>query len=271
MWHGIRLGEMVRHALRLMLRACKHQARRRLGLAEQGGEQRGFEVRCHGVQRVRDRRQRDRVVNLYGDRRAQDVLGQVPDRLRHGGGEQQRLSLRRHVPHNSTDIGEKAHIEEAVGLVEDQHFEMGQIDCPLTQVVEEAARARNRNVDPGLQLLHLRLHAHATVEGDRAQGGVLSQSLGDRIELLGKFARRGKDQGTYMTLRALHETLQDWQHEGGGFAGAGLRQPQHVAALQHRWHSLELDRRRYRVAQCLHPRHNARMQMKRGKTHGESS
>jgi hypothetical protein len=120
-----RLGQMVCHAFRLMLRARKHQARRGLGLADQCGKQRGFVVRCHGVQRVRNRRQRDRVVNLDGDRRAQDVLSQVPDRLRHGRGEEQSLSPRRHVPHNPPDIGEKAHIEEAVGLVEDQHFEMG--------------------------------------------------------------------------------------------------------------------------------------------------
>ena len=43
---------------------------------------------------------------------------------------------------------------------------------------------------------------------------------------------------------------------------------QHVAALQHRWHSLQLDGSGYGVAKCLHPRHNARMQMKRRKTHG---
>jgi hypothetical protein len=91
---------------------------------------------------------------------------------------------------------------------------------------------------PGAQLLHLRLHTHTTVEGDLAQGGVLSQGAGDHMDLLSKFARRCEDQGAYTTPRALHKTLQYRQHEGGGFAGAGLRQSQHVAALQHWWHSL---------------------------------
>src|SRR5215471_14710279 len=201
-------------------------------MAEKRGEERGFEVRCDGVQRVRDCRQWDRVVDLYGDWRAQDILRQVPNRLGHSSGEQQGLSLRRQAPYNPTDIGEKAHIEESVCLIEYQHFEMGQVDCLLTDVVEEATRARDSNVDPGAQLLHLRLHTYTTVEGDLAQGRVPSQGPGDRMELLNKFARRCEDQGAYTTLGALHETLQDRQHEGSGFAGAGLRQPQHVAAPQ---------------------------------------
>jgi hypothetical protein len=46
-------------------------------------------------------------------------------------------------------------------------------------VVEEATRASDSNVDPGAQLLYLRLHAHTTVEGDLAQRCVLSQGSGD--------------------------------------------------------------------------------------------
>src|SRR5439155_12549269 len=130
---------------------------------------------------------------LYGDRRAQDVLRQVPDRLGHSSGEQQGLALRRHVTYNPTDIGEKAHIEEPVCLVEYQHFKMGQVDCPLTNVVEEATRASHSNVDPGAQLLHLRLHTHTTVEGDLAQGRVLSQGPSDGMDLLSKFACRCED------------------------------------------------------------------------------
>jgi hypothetical protein len=188
-----RLGQMVRHTLRLMLCTRKHQARRGLGMAEKRCEECGFAVRCDGVQGVRDRRQRDRVVDLYGNRRAQDILGQVPDRLGHGSREQQGLSLRRQVPHNPPDIGEKTHIAEAVCLVEYQHFEMGQIDCSLTNVVEKTTRASNSNVGPSAQFLHLRLHTHTTVEGDLAQGRVLSQGPGDRMNLLSKFARRCED------------------------------------------------------------------------------
>src|SRR5689334_6859842 len=99
---------------------------------------------------------------------------------------------------------------------------MGQIDRPLAEVVEEATWASDSNIDPGAQRLHLRLHTHTTVESDLAQGRVLSQGLGDRVELLSKFARRCEDQGADTTLGALHETLQDRQHEGSGFAGAGL-------------------------------------------------
>ena len=62
-----RLGQMVRHALCLMLCTRKYQARRGLGMAEKRCEERGFEVRCNGVQSVRDRWQWDRVVDLYGD------------------------------------------------------------------------------------------------------------------------------------------------------------------------------------------------------------
>jgi len=100
---------------------------------------------------------------------------------------------------------------------------------------------------------------------------VLAQGPDDRVDLLSEFARWGEDQGTDTPAGALHEPLQDRQHEGGGFAGAGLRQPQHVAALQHRGHGLQLDGGGYGVAQGLHPRQNVRMQMERRKTHRQSS
>jgi hypothetical protein len=95
------------------------------------------------------------MVDLHRDRRAQNVLGQVPDRLGHGSGEQQGLSLHGQVPHNPPDIGAKAHIKETICLIEYQDFEMGQLDRSLTDVVEEATRAGHSNIGSSAQLLHL--------------------------------------------------------------------------------------------------------------------
>src|SRR5215510_1784614 len=109
---------------------------------------------------------------------------------------------------------------------------MRQRDGPLMNVVEEAPWAGDSNLGAGAQLLHLWCNAHTAVQGDLAQWRMLSQGPDDRMDLLSQFACWGEDQSAYMPPGALHETLQDRQHESGGFAGAGLCQPQHITTLQ---------------------------------------
>ena len=64
------------------------------------------------------------------------------------GGEQQRLPPRGHLGHDPPQIVDKAHVEHAIGLVEDQDLHVRQVDEALLHEVQQAAgrgdRARRR-------------------------------------------------------------------------------------------------------------------------------
>ena len=89
-------------------------------------------------------------ADLDRHRVALDLGDQVADFLRHRRREQQRLALRRQVLDDLAHVGEEAHVEHPVGLVEDEHLDVLEVRGPLAQVVEQPPRAGDDDVDPGL-------------------------------------------------------------------------------------------------------------------------
>ena len=77
----------------------------------------------------------------------EDVCGELGDRRRHGGGEQQRLAvapaLRNDLPH----VVDEAHVEHAVGLVEHEDRDLVEPDMALVAEVEQAAGRGDQDVD----------------------------------------------------------------------------------------------------------------------------
>src|SRR6185369_4599288 len=53
----------------------------------------------------------------------QELLGNTPDLRRHGSGEEQGLAGEWNEPADALDVGDEAHVEHAVGLVEDEKFD----------------------------------------------------------------------------------------------------------------------------------------------------
>ena len=93
--------------------------------------------------------------NGGGDRRhrdlggiAQHLLGEIGDRLGHGGGEQQGLALRRQFRDDPADVVDEAHVEHAVGLVEHENFDPVEPQRVALDEVEQAAGRRDQHVDP---------------------------------------------------------------------------------------------------------------------------
>ena len=74
-------------------------------------------------------------------------------------------------------------------------FDVGQIDRPLLQMVEQAARRGDDDVDAAAQPHDLSGHARAAVDGDAAQAGPLAVEGELRLDLDGQFAGRDQHQG----------------------------------------------------------------------------
>ena len=90
---------------------------------------------------------------------------------------------------------DKAHVEHAVPLVENQDFHVRQIDKALLHEVQQAAGRGDEHVDAGLQGADLRILADAAVNHGPPQPGIAAIGLKALADLDHQFARGGQDQG----------------------------------------------------------------------------
>ena len=65
------------------------------------------------------------------------------------------------MPQNPADVGEKAHVEHAVGLVEHEVLETGQLRVRHAEMIEQTARRADDHVDAASERMFLRSHADA--------------------------------------------------------------------------------------------------------------
>jgi hypothetical protein len=124
---------------------------------------------------------------------------------------------------------DEAHVEHAVGLVEDEDLNVREVKRALAVVVEQPPWRGHEDVDAAAQLVDLWLHADAAEHHHAAELGVLAVGAHAFLDLGGELARRRQDQGADRQLAAGirhrglgHQAMQHRQHEAGGLAGAGL-------------------------------------------------
>ena len=102
-----------------------------------------------------------------------------------------RGQLRDDLPH----VVDEAHVEHPVGLVEHEDFDAGEVERAAPDVVEQAARRGDDDVDAALERLELRPHPDAAEDGDAAEAGVLAVRADGRFDLDRELPRRGDDEG----------------------------------------------------------------------------
>ena len=122
-----------------------------------------------------------------------------------------------------------------------------ELDVAALDQVEQAAGRGDQDVDAARQGLDLAAVAQAADDHAEAQAEAAAVGVEAARDLDGELARRRQHQrARALGLGALAEAgevLQHGQREGGGLAGAGLGDAQHVAALQQRRDGARLDRR----------------------------
>ena len=83
---------------------------------------------------------------------------------------------------------DEAHVEHAVGFVQDQNFNAGQVEQALALQVEQAAWGGHQDIDAALDAIHLGFHAHATKHNGRLQAEVFAVIFGGLLNLGSQFA-----------------------------------------------------------------------------------
>ena len=153
------------------------------------------------------------------------------------GREQKRLTLLRGLGDDGFHGRPKAHVQHAVGLVDDQHVDVAQVDDAALAQIDQATRRCDDNVDALAQLVDLRSVLRAAVQGCHVVIGLAGDGLAHVADLLGKFARGGEHQHArardgFLVDDGMAKCAHGGQQERGGLAGAGCCSGAHVMALQ---------------------------------------
>jgi hypothetical protein len=200
---------------------------------------------------------RSRRTHVDAHRFARESRREPADRPVERCREQHRLPRGRRKRADPVDVFGEAHVQHAVGLVENEHLQFRQVDTPALDVVHQPAGCRDEHVDAAFDLAILRRIRRTAEHADRAEPDVLAITRRLRRHLLRELARWREHQhagyadtaplgGRPRALRG--KPLQRGQDECRRLAGAGLRRRDDVPpAKQHR-NGLRLDRRRFGIA-----------------------
>ena len=167
--------------------------------------------------------------------------------------EEQRLSRDGRPIDDPAHVGQEAHVEHAVGLVEHEHLDLAQARVPLVDEVDEAAGRGHEDVGPAAKRGLLGLHAHTADHRGALVAGAARDRGADVLDLLGKLAGGGHDEHERaVAALGVGQAAHRGQQERGGLAGAGLGGGKKVAALEDIRDGLRLDGGGLGVAELLH-------------------
>ena len=125
---------------------------------------------------------------------------------------------------NPPNVGQKAHVEHVIRLVEDQHLQPRKVDSLSANMIKQSTGAGHDDLCTPSQLFHLRTDTHPTVDGDASQVGLPPQGVDVTVNLFRQLPCGRDDQGANPSAGTPPETVEDWQGKRGGLAGAGLAQ-----------------------------------------------
>ena len=197
--------------------------------------------------------------HFNGDRVLQIAAGQTLDFGRERGREQQGGAALGQMAKDALQIGQKADVQHAIGLVKHHILHLVKHAVFGFNVIQQPPRGGHQHLNTLFQLGCLGLHVHATKHHRAAQLGVLGVHLDLLCHLVSQLAGGQQNQGAHRVPRrrsrgvlVFEQTLQQRQGKRGGFAGACLRGSHDIAALQYHRNGLRLNGRHALVAHFGH-------------------
>ena len=163
------------------------------------------------------------------------LLGQRDDAARQRCREQQRAAAVGRGLEDEFHILAKTEIEHLVGLVEHDGFQFRDVETAAPQMIAQPSRRADHDMRAGGKLALFAARVHAADAGNHTRTGILIEPGEFAVHLQGEFARRRDDQGQrrggpFEPRGVAEQIFRDGQPIGHGFAGAGLRRNQQVAA-----------------------------------------
>ena len=100
----------------------------------------------------------------------------------------------RQATQHVADVGDEAEIEHAIGFVEYDGLCFAQFEDVLLEVIDDASRRADQDIDTALEVTALLLVIHATINHGDAQPRVLTELYRVLVNLDGELACRRDDQ-----------------------------------------------------------------------------
>jgi len=155
------------------------------------------------------------------------------------------LAFSRHRGHDATNGLDETHVQHAITLVEHQGLNAIQPHMSLLHEIKQATGRGHQDLGPAPDAIHLRLLTDAAEHHHVAQGKVAAiggKAFAD-CEASSRVGASTRARGPAQTLApgAAGQAGQDGDGKGSGFAGAGLRAAEQIAAGQEKRNGLRLD------------------------------
>ena len=184
-------------------------------------------------------------------RAVQLFLGELPDRGRHRGRKERRLSPVRRSPQDVAHVVDEAHREHLVGLVEHDHPGVAEQELAAPQQVEHAPGRADHDLRAAGDAVDLLADRGAAVDGHDVDALEVGREGAARVgDLQRQLARRAEHDRLDVPARGV-DPLQDREHEGGRLARARLGLADDVAVAEQVLDRALLDRGRRLVAEVL--------------------
>ena len=173
------------------------------------------------------------------------------------------------------DVVDEAHVEHAVGLVEDEDFDPVESDGAVLHEVHETPWRGDEDVDAACEGTDLLAHRHTADGESDAPLEMTGHRSGSFEDLRRQFARRAEHEDAAALRRrtpfAGRETVENRQREGRRLAGPGLGDADQVAPGENNGNRRRLDRRRVGVALVGERTKNGLGKAEVSKLHGNTS
>ena len=189
-----------------------------------------------------------------------------------GGGEEQGLPLLVAGLDDLHHVRGEAHVEHAVGLVQDQELQVAQVRGAALQVVEQPPRGGDEDIRVAAQGVDLMAGGHSADDDPGGEAGEARHLEEVLLDLIGQLPGRRQDQGADALARGgrRQKVAQHGQEEGQGLPRAGGGGHQQVSAGIRQGDDLALHRGRVCEAQLVQAPQQGFRKVEGGKgvTHG---
>ena len=183
---------------------------------------------------------------LGGDRNLYGILQMLACNLLNRGGhrraKQRGQAIIRSARRDCLNVLGKAHAQHLIGLVEDQHAHVRQIQRALLDKVDDATRRANDDLSAALECTDLGAVGRAAIHGNNVEAGSTSSKILNRLGALhGELTGGRQNEGLHVTFIGI-DNCQQWQAESRGLSGTRLGDADDVTQLEQRWDGSSLNR-----------------------------
>ena len=175
----------------------------------------------------------------------QKFFDQAFDLLRQGRGEEKGVSRLWHTSHHPTHVSDETHVQHSVGLVEHHGVEFCEVDVFLFDEVLQSARSTDDKVVVVSERRDLSAHWGTSNTAYGIQLEALEEAVDLAFDLLRELAGGHHDEGLWVCLglwlACKERFVDEWNEEGCGLAGTGVRNTHDVTSLQNIWNDAILN------------------------------